>query len=318
MMRPGLDKPGALPLLALIIFSLLTLVPSLSSIYNLKFADLADYTRASRRGPLIQDSPVKVPTDSHLAGTRKPFLQDTPSTLRSNALYQYSRIEDGASAITTEAARVDNRNRAPRAATDSSFAFSRRARALRAFLTQQLDEYRLLAPFANRSLPADSDLSSPFRPASQSFQPPVDDGNDGSARLKTPSELPPKLETDSSHRSPHCRIWQQACHSALKLWSIAKKSPFTSAIQQTPQTGSQSIMTALSPRDDPGGPSNLPVGNSKDPPATGIAHSAPPVFAGKSHALIDEKPTAAGRHSPQLQGSCMAVVIGLVAGIIWF
>lgn len=48
-MRPGLDKPGALPLLALIIFSLLTLVPSLSSIYNLKFADFAYYSGSARR-----------------------------------------------------------------------------------------------------------------------------------------------------------------------------------------------------------------------------------------------------------------------------
>lgn len=48
-MRPGLAKPGALPLLALIVFSLLTLVPSLSSIYNIKFADFAFYSNGARR-----------------------------------------------------------------------------------------------------------------------------------------------------------------------------------------------------------------------------------------------------------------------------
>jgi hypothetical protein len=48
MMRPGLDKPGALPLLALIVFSLLTLVPSLSSIYNIKFADFSYFTGGAR------------------------------------------------------------------------------------------------------------------------------------------------------------------------------------------------------------------------------------------------------------------------------
>lgn len=47
-MRPGLAKPGALPLLALIVFSLLTLVPSLSSIYNIKLADFTFYTGARR------------------------------------------------------------------------------------------------------------------------------------------------------------------------------------------------------------------------------------------------------------------------------
>lgn len=45
-MRPGLGKPGALPLLALVVFSLLTLAPSLSSIYNINFAD---FPYASRR-----------------------------------------------------------------------------------------------------------------------------------------------------------------------------------------------------------------------------------------------------------------------------
>jgi hypothetical protein len=32
----------------------------------------------------------------------------------------------------------------------------------------------------------------------------------------------------------------------------------------------------------------------------------------------DSTDAAAGRHSPELHGSCMAVVIGLVAGIMWF
>lgn len=48
-MRTGLEKPGALPLLALVVFSLLTLVPSLSSIYNLKLADFSFYSGAARR-----------------------------------------------------------------------------------------------------------------------------------------------------------------------------------------------------------------------------------------------------------------------------
>lgn len=48
MMRSGLDKPGALPLLALMVFSLLTLVPSLSSIYNIKLTDFGYLTGGAR------------------------------------------------------------------------------------------------------------------------------------------------------------------------------------------------------------------------------------------------------------------------------
>ena len=53
-MRSGLDKAGALPLLALIVFSLLTLVPSMSSIYNIKFADFSFFAGTSRRMFLFQ------------------------------------------------------------------------------------------------------------------------------------------------------------------------------------------------------------------------------------------------------------------------
>lgn len=59
MMRSGLDKPGALPLLALIVFSLLTLVPSLSSIYNIKFADFSHFTGGARSTSIDPDSVEK-------------------------------------------------------------------------------------------------------------------------------------------------------------------------------------------------------------------------------------------------------------------
>lgn len=48
-MRPALHKPGAIPFLALILFSLLSLVPSLPSIYSLKFADFGYYYGSGAR-----------------------------------------------------------------------------------------------------------------------------------------------------------------------------------------------------------------------------------------------------------------------------
>jgi hypothetical protein len=56
-MWSGLDKPGALPLLILIVFSLLTLVPSLPNLYHSKFADFSFYTGAARRmSPFLPSS----------------------------------------------------------------------------------------------------------------------------------------------------------------------------------------------------------------------------------------------------------------------
>lgn len=58
-MRAGLDKPGALPLLAFIIFSLLTLVPSLSNFYNIKLADLSYYSRGARSSSIASHTTIK-------------------------------------------------------------------------------------------------------------------------------------------------------------------------------------------------------------------------------------------------------------------
>lgn len=343
-MRPGLDKPAALPLLALILFSLLTLVPSLSSIYNLKFADFAYYTgsarRMSRTGgvssrdwhvpanggssmlgvPLIQDSLAQVPTDPHLADPRKSWIQAAPSRPRGNRSSRSSRVENGAPSTTTKAAAADNRNRAPHAATDSSFMFGRRARALRAYLAQQLGDYQLLlAPFSNRSLPTDSDLDSNPKPASRSLPTCISDRIDDAHLKDLSGTFFTSANASSQQRSPPCTIWQQACHSALELWGLAKESPFTSAIHQAIQPGSHSLRAILAPGDAIAPPSNAYVRDHKDPSATGHTGPPPPVPKDKAHALPAGQTTdAAGRHSPQLQGSCMAVVIGLVAGIMWF
>lgn len=341
-MRPGLGKPGALPLLAMIVFSLLTLVPSLSSIYNLKFADFTYYTASARRMyriespplaietpeltgrsilgiPLIQDSLAQVHADTHLTDPPKSWIQAAPSRLQNNRSCRSARIENGVSTITTEAAAVDNRNRAPRAATDSSFTFSRRAYALRAYFAQQLDDYRLRASVSNRSIPTDSDLNSHPRSPSRSIPPSIQDRIDESAHIKGLSGS----SSTRAHESPQSNssrrmTWQRACHSALEFWAIARNSPFTSAIYQANPFGISSLGSILFPGHVITGPSNADMRSSEVLSATDNTKSTP-APKDKAHALPAGQTTdAAGRHSPQLQGSCMAVVIGLVAGIMWF
>jgi len=53
-MRPAFHKPGVIPLLALVVFSLLALVPSLPSIYGGKFADFSYYyVSGARRTSIV-------------------------------------------------------------------------------------------------------------------------------------------------------------------------------------------------------------------------------------------------------------------------
>jgi hypothetical protein len=72
------------------------------------------------------------------------------------------------------------------------------------------------------------------------------------------------------------------------------------------------------------------VDEQKDVPTTLIRHptpspahpedqsNAPPAPAQQKVGAEEATDAAAGRHSQELHGSCMAVVIGLVAGIMWF
>lgn len=270
--------------------------------------------------PLIQDSLAELPTDTHLADPRKSWIQAAPSRSRENRSSRSSRIDNGVPPITTEAAAVDDRNRAPHTATDSSFTFSRRARALRAYLTQHLDDYQLLAPFSSRSLPTNSGLYSHLQSARRSLPTPISDRIDDSAHFKDLSgSYPTSANASLQQSSSRCKIWQQACHSALELWVLAKESPFTFAIHQAIRPGSHSLRAILAPDDVTAAHSMAYRRDSKDPSATGNSGSPPPAPKDKAHALPAGQTTdAAGRHSPQLQGSCMAVVIGLVAGIMWF
>ncbi|KAJ5677818.1 uncharacterized protein N7477_003451 [Penicillium maclennaniae] len=243
-MRPGLAKPGALPLLALIVFSLLTLVPSLSSIYNIKLANLAFYTGA-RQVPLIQDSAAEITSELPPVDPRKSWILAAQSRSRGNRPSRSSRVGHGAATIPSEVAPAENKSRALHG-TESSYKFSRRARAFRTYFIQQLDDYQLLTPFTNRSYATENaNLPPTLAPSNMAPSP-------TSNLEETPGNTPQLIdESMSSHTPPQAdsglqfptlrNLWQQACRSVIGLWETTKEWSHNRALHPLIRTGSEYV-----------------------------------------------------------------------------
>ncbi|KAK9852273.1 hypothetical protein MYU51_008695 [Penicillium brevicompactum] len=281
-MRSGLHKPGALPLLALVVFSLLTLVPSLSSIYNLKLADFSFYSGAARHLPLLQDGVTELP-QAHPFETREPRPLAAPHRSRVNLSPRTARAANPAAISASETV---NKSRivSPR---ESSFSFSRRARAFRSYFIQHLDDYPFLSSFSNRTLaePHSHPLNH-FLPTDQ-------------------HTIAPQID-ELEHPLTIREIYQQASRYAIDFGKLAsaRGSEYARSIFSTAETPSTSIPH----------PTDVELDSGSD---SGLDTPEQPEQLQKVGAE-DSSDAAAGRHSQELQGSCMAVVIGLVAGIMWF
>ncbi|KAJ5745792.1 hypothetical protein N7520_010974 [Penicillium odoratum] len=298
-MRPGLHKPGAFPLLALVIFSLLTLVPSLPSIYSLKLTDLTYYIGGSQV-PLIQEN-VELPLDTH-PSDRTPWILAAPSRSRLNRFSRPARIANGAPTISTETPSFGNRSRSSYHA-ESTFLFSRRARAFRTFFIQQLDDYQFLTPFSTGSVSTGASATRPDPTLTPNLAEPasIDDSNPTTAINN--ESLSSQPATDLGLQLSFTDMWQQACQTASGLWKLNSK------LHRLIRWESEDAHSTK--------PADMPlIRYQKDAPPE---EECTGVMLNKTLLPSNDQSTdAAGRPSAELQGSCMAVVIGLVAGIMWF
>ncbi|KAJ5098759.1 hypothetical protein N7532_005760 [Penicillium argentinense] len=322
MMRPGFDKPGALPLLIVVIFSLLTLAPSLSSIYNLKLADWTYYPYGARPVPLIKDSAAEFAADTSPVEYRTSWITAAQCRPRGNRMSRSSRSGNNAPTIASEFASVDNKSRLSYTATESSFMFSRRARAFQTYFIQQLDDYQIFTPFSNRSISTETaHLTATRTPSYLSPQstPLHESYSDNTPHLHNESTPSCTFSTKGSGLQfpPVFDIWQQACRTASDLWQMGKNSPVETAMK--PVKWLWKSIEPIVHRDQAA--SNHPttlIPHPKDlqPLSNGTSSLPAPPKSATVHS--GETADAAVHTSPELRGSCMAVVIGLVVGIMWF
>ncbi|KAJ5185420.1 hypothetical protein N7491_006713 [Penicillium cf. griseofulvum] len=299
-MRSGFDKPGALPLLILIVFSLLTLVPSLPNLYHSKFADFSFYTGAAPQVPLLQDSVAELTPKAHpLNEPRKSWVLAASHRSRGNRPPLTARVGNAAVVPASETT-VTNKSRLSSLTRESSFSFGRRARAFRTYFIQQLDDYPFLTSFSNRSLAA-SKHPYPTMTINETL-PTADNESPSTPSYNHPDSVQsPLLPFPASLRD----ICQQACHIAV---DIGKRVALH---------GANYAKSIFLPEQITGAPAPLishpPNAVSDQDPFT-PSEQSPQQKVGAE----DSTDAAAGRHSQELHGSCMAVVIGLVAGIMWF
>ncbi|KAF3384907.1 hypothetical protein F1880_002377 [Penicillium rolfsii] len=322
-MRPGLDKPGALPLLALIVFSLLTLVPSLSSIYNLKLTDFSYFTGGARKLPLIQDGVAAFPPNTPPVEPQKSWVMTAQYRTRGSRISRSSR-SNGAPIVSGEVTPVENKSRHSYIAPESSsFTFGRRARAFRTYFIQQLDEYQLFPTFSNRSSSAaPTSFNLPITPSNASPLPTSTDDNPSETTSypdnKSASSYTPPQEETGLWIPTFCNQWQQACRKAIGLWEYAKHTAPVARMQPLIQLGSQYLESMLTPQTATEEQSTAPACAARDALLVANVSSESTVQTQKMHTASSDQTTDAAAHTAELRGSCMAVVIGLVAGIMWF
>lgn len=347
-MRPGLDKPGALPLLIVVIFSLLTLAPSLSNIYNLKLTDFSFNTHGARRKfmgmcialasgspqtqangntsysdmPLINEPIAEFPSDTPPVNYPASWTARAQYRPRGNLLSRSVHSGNNAPTLSGELTIVENKSELSYGTVDSPFMFSRQARAFRTYFIQQLDDYQIFTSFSNRSLSPETAHLTPTKPPSNPAPRPtsVDEPS---------SEITPHLKNEPTpsyiastnwpglQLSPLFDMWQQACRVTFKLWKLGPEPIVQSS--SIPWNWDWSSIESRVPSDKKH-PTRAAINSQpQDPQARANVTSNQPARTPKSTAFSHNETTdAAIRTAPELKGSCMAVVIGLVVGIMWF
>lgn len=127
-------------------------------------------------------------------------------------------------------------------------------------------------------------------------------------------------------RSHLCELWQQACHATrvyLGNWTFlrerlpSRSEKTTEETLQTSEQTDQDIEEQVAPKGLPSNGSNAALStlspSSSQSPAKATDIPDLPVAAEERSKGIGQGP-----NSQPARGSCMAIVIGLVVGVMWF
>lgn len=215
---------------------------------------------------------------------------------------------------------------------------TRGVRAVTTFFIQQLDDHQLLPSFTSRSLPPVE--TAPLRSLSlASFFAPTPHSSPDAPQRKLYNNNHTSL-TDESDRDAKRRFcgrfsnsWQRVCHATNAFYEQLKALPTSYGVDDSKSLGSHSkaIYSPSSTSSDTSTinqsetPSKTPIPNRSsssqsslefifgaNSPIKTLSPDAPAV------ASSDSEDAGIGRDPKQARGSCMAIVIGLVVGVMWF
>ncbi|BCS25891.1 uncharacterized protein APUU_50602S [Aspergillus puulaauensis] len=348
-MRSGLQKPGTVPFLALVIFCLLTLVPTLAKEWGFYSAHLA-YLGLPRYDGRYSSSRVKnASIDTH---TRSRILVSSnnckswlfgdfySSCIDRNAQPHHSAINVPPRSSFEFGAELGN-DPITYSATKEPSSITRGVTAFKEFMFQRWDDQQMTQPLPpwQESVEEISTASThPTRTLTNLSISPA--SSSGQQRQPTPAnELdvssPAEYSTEGSllFRLPlfiH-ETWQQVCHAGGHYFeSLTTRYPSPNYNQPlipnnpapAPSKDEQEYLEHLHPEEQAqpertsGEELLLNNGSSSQPDISrGLKDSQPTptlMTAGQS------KYIGFRRDSEHMRGSSMAIVIGLVAGIMWF
>ncbi|KAE8145768.1 hypothetical protein BDV25DRAFT_62280 [Aspergillus avenaceus] len=330
-MRSGFQKPGAIPFLALLLFSLLSLVPSLAKewdFYNIPFGYIGSYHKDVRQPSRIRDGAVDARSRIRATGS-----QCKSWGVSGYCLSDFGRIPRPQRAISDtpprssfEAATVLNDDPIAFNVEESS-TFHRGVRAFSSFFFQQPGNSASQFPSIESATTLETAHASLTPTASNLSGMPV-----------SPKDelLEPKHCSDNytalgaGHAVPNPRIlffhlyelWQQVCHAA-NVYLGNSTAPYTlwKRSQLVPNMGLFTGKTPQQPRQlasSKGRPGDNATLSTSSPTSTQPfvmpTHSPERPLASEGH----PKAAGHGSSSEPARGSCMAIVIGLVVGVMWF
>ncbi|OOG00967.1 hypothetical protein ASPCADRAFT_202814 [Aspergillus carbonarius ITEM 5010] len=332
MMRSGLQKPGAIPFLALLFFSLFSLVPSLAKEWDFSNLHLGyiGYRSEVRQVSRVKEGCTDVRSRFRVTGGQwKPWLLDgySPSYYERKARPRRCAV-DAPSRSAFEAAVVFDTDPLAYPVRESS-AFTRGVRAFKALVVRQPD------PGLPPSFPAEGDsiekLPTRLTSLINSSVIPTPLHDDEPPRVRSNSGTIPAassmVEVSRWLLNVSRESWQQVCRAGSEYlenataWhGLLGSAPPHSGLSRLASNSSSGPVVPQEPMVLPKAMMNV----SEDMNASHSALMRPiatPVPSPNSTAMAAGQSKVAGlqQESERVRrGSCMAIVIGLVVGVMWF
>ncbi|KAE8158476.1 hypothetical protein BDV40DRAFT_19315 [Aspergillus tamarii] len=338
MMRSGFHKPGAISFLALLVFSLLSLVSLAKEwdFYNLRFGYIGYHHNDVRQPSRVRDGPVDVRSRIRTTGSQcKSWAINGYCLSDLDRVHRPRRSVPDTPRSSFEAATVFDTDSIAYFTKEPS-TFARGVRVFKSLFMKQTGDSQISIPLA-------TGVASSVASAPSSLTSNVSNLAVISASSTTEAPLPKSYGSNvtamaqkvhsQSPQYPHSHLrelWQQACHATrayLGNWTV----PHTFSRRQLPpgseetteeklqlsEQTDQHIEERVAPKVLPSNGSNAACSTSSP---TSPLSPAKPTDIPDLPVGAEERPKGVG-HGPNSQparGSCMAIVIGLVVGVMWF
>ncbi|KAL4886516.1 hypothetical protein BJY04DRAFT_74091 [Aspergillus karnatakaensis] len=345
-MRSGFQKTGTVPFLALIIFSLLSLVPTLAKEWDFYSVHLA-YLGLPRYEGRYSSSRVKnasIDTRSRLPVTdnncKSWLFGDFYSTCGDASHRPYHSVPNSPPRSSFEAGAELSDDTVTYSVAKGPSSITRGVSAFREFVIWRWDDQLMTESISPRHGSID-EISTKPTPTSVDLLATSASSSDQDNQLEEETGLDGTSSTEDLtedsllFRWPMLihETWQQVCHAGGYYLENLTTRPSTYHRAPSPgsaapaMTGEQAHSAPLLPEEQTDTATNKPLlnnsslaqsdyalgsGDTKDSEETPETPNSPAAIAGQS------KYTGFRRDSDYMRGSSMAIVIALVAGILWF